>query len=286
MTPSVRDPAPDEVLARPDAPCGTGVLVLAGSSGAVERQRVTVLASRGALALSIQWFGGPGQQPEPFEVPIETFIAALDRLSLECDRLAILGASFGAEAALLTASHDVRVEAVVACAPSSVVWAGVDSSAGGAGRMTSHWTVSGTLVPFVPFVPFVPYVPSVGDGEPDHGPPAYRSHYERSLAAHPDEARRAAIPAERIVGDVVLVAGEDDRVWPSADFARALARRRAQHGLDTTLVVHPEAGHRVVLPGEARVRRGQAMARGGSDESDAALGTAAWPHVMRALRLR
>lgn len=270
-------PATATFLARPDGPCGTGVLVLSGSSGAVERPRAMLLASRGAVALSIRWFGGLGQQPEPFEVPTETFTTALDRLALECDRLAILGTSFGAEAALLVACDDPRVAAVVALAPTSVVWAGVDCSVGGAGRMTSHWTVAGTPVPFVPFV---------RDWAPDRDPPAYRSHYELSLARHPEEAARAAIPAERIAGDVVLVAGEDDQVWPAADFARALAVRRAEHGVDTTLVVHPEAGHRVVLPGEVPVRRGQVMARGGSDQADAALGTSAWPHLKRVLRLR
>ncbi len=270
-------PRPDEFLARPDVPCGTGVLVLSGSSGVVERQRATLLASRGAVALSIQWFGGPGQQPDTFEVPTETFTAALDRLTLECDRLAILGTSFGAEAALLVACDDPRVAAVVALAPTSVVWAGIAPVPGGGRRVTSHWTTGGEPVPFVPFV---------GDWEPVCDLPTYRSHYELSLTRHPEEAVRAAIPVERIAGDVVLVAGEDDQVWPAADFARALVARRAEHGVDTTLVVHPEAGHRVVLPGEAPVRRGQAMARGGSDDADAALGTSAWPHLKRVLRLR
>lgn len=267
---------PLEHLVRPSLDCGTAVLVLAGSSGALETDRCDVLAAHGATALTIRWFGGPGQQPGAFEVPVETFTAALDRLAAlapDADRLAVVGSSFGAEAALVTASLDPRVDAVVALAPSSVVWAGVDER----GRQTSHWTHRGRPLPFAPFD---------DSWTADTDPPSYRRLYEQSLRRHAEEAAAAAIAVERIVGDVVLVAGEDDQVWPAADFARAVAGRRASHGLTTALVVHPDAGHRVVLPGETPVERGRAMARGGSPEADAALGRQAWPHVVRALHLR
>lgn len=264
---------PLEHLERPDEACGTAVLVLAGSSGALESGRCRLLAAHGATALTLRWFGGPGQQPGTFEVPVETFTSALDRLAADHDRLAVVGSSFGAEAALLTASLDDRVDAVVALAPSSVVWAGVDER----GRQTSHWTHGGRAVPFAPFD---------DSWVPDTDPPSYRRLYEQSLRRHAEEAAAAAIAVERIAGDVVLVAGEDDQVWPAADFARAVAGRRASHGLGTSLVTHPGAGHRVVLPGEVPVERGRAMARGGTPEADAALGLLAWPHVVRSLGLR
>src|SRR5699024_2680580 len=76
-------------LARPADPSGTGVLVLAGSSGRVDQQRAKLLASHGALAASMQWFGGPGMQPGSWDVPIESFMDALDELAPEVDRLAI-----------------------------------------------------------------------------------------------------------------------------------------------------------------------------------------------------
>ena len=267
---------PDALLVRPDdvgaTATGTAVLVLAGSSGALEDQRCRVLAAQGATALTIRWFGGPGQQPSPFEVPVETFTAALDRLAPDADRLAVVGSSFGAEAALLTASLDPRVDAVVALAPSSVVWAGVDEQ----GRQTSHWTWGARPVPFAPFD---------DSWSADTDPPSYRRLYEQSLRRHAEEAAAAAIPVERIDGDVVLVAGEDDQVWPAADFARAIAARRTSHGRTTVVVTHPGAGHRVVLPGEVPVERGRAMVRGGGAEADAELGRLAWPHVLRSLRL-
>ena len=93
----------------------------------------------------------------------------------------------------------------------------------------------------------------------------------------------ATIPVERFFGDVLLVAGGDDRVWPSVDFARRIEARRAAYDLPTTLVTHPEAGHRVVLPGETVATGGASMARGGTEAADRALGLLAWPEIRRVL---
>ncbi|AKU16952.1 acyl-CoA thioester hydrolase/BAAT C-terminal domain-containing protein [Luteipulveratus mongoliensis] len=265
--------SPDGVLFVPENPCGTGVLVLSGSSGRLEEQRARMLAGHGATAMSIRWFGGPGQQAGPYDVPLETFIAALDDLAARCDRLVMMGSSWGAEASLLVAAHDPRLDAVVAFAPTPVVWAGVRPD----GQQTSHWTLGGEPVPFVPYV---------DDWEAPDDPPAYRELYAESLAAaSADQLAAATIPVERITGDVVLVAGGDDQVWPAMDWAPTILDRRARHGLQTTVVTDPDAGHRTPLPRETPVSGGQTMARGGSPEADAALGHLAWPHILTALRM-
>ncbi|MEO3935357.1 acyl-CoA thioester hydrolase/BAAT C-terminal domain-containing protein [Dermatophilaceae bacterium Soc4.6] len=270
--------SPEGVLLRPDSPCGTGVLVLSGSSGRVDDERARLLAEHGALAMSVRWFGGPGQPPGPYEVPLEQLTECLDALAGVSDRLAVVGVSFGAELALVLAAQDPRVTSVAAFAPSSVVWAGVaDDGPGGEARQTSHWSHGGEPLPFVPFDE---------SWEPDSDPPAFRSLYATSLAARPDLVRAATIPVERIGGDVVLVAGGDDQVWPSVDFARRIEERRDAHGLATSVVVHHDAGHRTVLPGESPVVGGLAMQRGGTPEADTELGRWAWPHLLRALHLR
>ncbi len=263
---------PEWRLVRPEKPCGTGVLLVAGSSGRIPVDRAELLARHGATVLAMRWFGGPGQQSGPYDVPLELFVDALDQVAPECDRMALVGTSFGAEAALLVASRDDRVSATVAFAPSAYVWAGY-----GDGRWTSHWTWRGAPVPYVPFR---------DDWTPDSDPPAYRSWYAESLvAADPDVVGAATIPVERIEGSVVLVAGGDDQVWPAGDFAGTILDRRAASGLATDLVMLPAAGHRTLLPGEEVVDAGQAMLRGGTPAADAALGTQAWPAMVSALRL-
>ena len=259
-------PDPEWRLVRPDRPTGTGVVLAAGSSGRVDVDRAQVLADAGAAVLAIRWFGGPGQPAGPYGVPLEIFVGALDLLAPDCDRLALVGTSFGAEASLIVAALDQRVDAVVAFAPSAYVWGGHDGD-----RWTSHWTWHGEPLPFLPFV----------EGwEPDSDPPAFRSFYARSVeASAPELVGAASIPVERIRGSVVLVAGGDDQVWPAVDFAHEIADRRTAAGLATDVVTHPDAGHRTILPGEAVVGGGQPMLRGGTEDADRALGELAWPAI-------
>lgn len=256
---------PNGVRWTPDQHQGNGALVLGGSSGRIDEERARVFAEHGCIAESVQWFGGPGQNPGPWEIPLETFQERIAGLARDCDRVYVAGVSFGAEAALATAARTPRVDGVFAFAPSDVVWAGVTPD----GRQVSHWTLGGDPLPFVPFD---------ATWVPDTEPPSFRGLYLQSREAEPARAEAAAIPAERIPV-VVTVAGGDDQVWPSVLHAENIRRRRSAHGLDTTVVTDPEAGHRAVLPGEPVVSGGQYMNRGGSAEADRRLGSAAWTEI-------
>ena len=227
---------PSGIRVSPREHSGIGVLTLAGSSGRVDADRARLFARHGALAESIQWFGGPGQHPQPWEIPIEQFQTRVVELQRSCDHIIVAGTSFGSEAAMLTGAYTPGVDAVVAFAPSDVVWAGVTPE----GRQTSHWTMDGQPLPYVPFLE---------DWKPDSDPPSFRELYALSHAADLDVTEAARIPVERIP-TLILVAGEDDLVWPSAEHARAIVDRRSGHGFATTLVLDEAAGHRAILPGE------------------------------------
>ncbi|MBB5776593.1 alpha/beta hydrolase family protein [Nonomuraea jabiensis] len=140
------------VLITPDVVGHTGVLVLAGSSGRIDRERARILAREGMTTMSIRWFGGPGQSPGICEIPLETFVSAIDLLeSTGVRRICLLGSSKGAEAALLTSIHDSRVDGVVAMSPTSVVWGNVGPGRDGRHHpYRSSWTWKGQSLPFVP----------------------------------------------------------------------------------------------------------------------------------------
>lgn len=247
-----------------------GALVLAGSSGRVDDSRAELLARHGAIAESIQWFGAPGQHDGPWEIPIELFVSRVEELAKECDRVIVLGTSFGSEAALITGANSPLVSAVVAFAPSDVVWAGTTPE----GRMTSHWTLGGEPLP---------YVPVIEGWEPERQPPAFVDHYRLCRARHATHVDAAAIEVERIP-EVVAVAGGDDQVWPAVLHAEAIAARRRRYGLATCVITDPEAGHRTRLPGEPPVVGGMPMERGGTMAADQRLGDLVWPHVRALLR--
>jgi hypothetical protein len=50
------------------------------------------------------------------------------------------------------------------------------------------------------------------------------------------------------------------------------------------VITRSDAGHRTVLPGEVAPPRSTVFDHGGTPEADAALGAAAWPHVLSAVR--
>lgn len=258
--------AEDRHDAAPAAPNGTAVLLLAGSSGRVEHERADLLASTGARVRAMRWFGGAGQRPAPHEVPLELFAEQIEILRRDADRVVLFGTSFGAEAALVAASA-YAVDAVIAVAPSSVVWAGSDGSG-----WSSHWTLHGAALPYVQFD---------GGWTADADPPAFRTLYAASADLDSTVTAAARIPVERIAGEVLLIVGGDDQAWPSDTFAAEIARTRTVHGLTTTVISEQDAGHRLLLPGETPAVGGMSMRRGGSAEADAALGARAWPEIVR-----
>ena len=249
-----------------------GVLVLSGSSGRVEVDRCRVLADAGATASSVRWFGGPGQRPTLDRVPLESFEEPLAALHERCERLVVLGASRGAEVALLLGAMHPEISAVVGLSPSHVVWAALDV----ARPQRSSWTLEGRALPFVPYD---------DEWETATDPPELVTLYEHCLTAYADRVPAARIAVERIAGRVLLAAGGDDRLWPSVDMADEIAHRREHAGLDTTVVTHREAGHRVVLPGEPTVRPRRDLAHGGTAAADRELGAQVWPELLDVLGL-
>jgi hypothetical protein len=266
----------DGVLLEPTAGASTGVVVLSGSSGRVDRQRARLLAEQGFLALAIRWFGGPGQPEGICEIPLETFTAAVDLLrSRGIERVGLLGVSKGAEAALLTAVHEPRVDVVVALAPTSLVWCNVGPGLDGRRRpYRSSWTWRGRPLPFVPLDD------SWKPAQQGNGPVAICGWYELSEETFAGHLDAAAIPVENARADLLLVAGGDDAMWPSLRYAEQLAARRRRAGAPVQVVAREDAGHRPRFPGESPAAPSEAFLYGGSADADALLGEAAWTSVL------
>ncbi|WP_432524288.1 acyl-CoA thioester hydrolase/BAAT C-terminal domain-containing protein [Kineococcus sp. SYSU DK006] len=258
--------------------------------------------------MSLRWFGdrpsdhydGTAQPPGICEVPLETFTPALEQLAGYSEHLAVLGTSKGAEAALLLAAHDARIRTIAALSPTSVVWANVGPGLDGReSPPRSSWTRAGSPLPFVPYdqawhddraaeaanstSPGTP--PDVTPGTTAPGPPAFRTLYEQSMTTYASLVPAARIPVESIRGEVLLSSGGDDQVWPSDAFARDILTRRSAHGLSTTHLTVPAAGHRLQLPGEELPGGGMAMARGGSAAADRELGELLWRRLAATLHL-
>src|SRR5258708_30510779 len=188
-------------ILKPAEQTGWGVVIVAGSSGRVDVARAKLFAGVGAVCIALCYFGGERQAPGICEVPLEVFTRTTDRLIEEgCERVAYVGTSKGAEAALLIASDDPRVRVVAAMSPSSVVWANTGPGIDGvAWPQRSSWTRGGVPLPFVKY-------DETWRPERRERLVTDRSLYERSLQMGANNLSAATIPVEKAQAKIGLVA--------------------------------------------------------------------------------
>jgi uncharacterized protein len=249
------------------------VLVLGGSEGGLQGSQPLArrIAEHGLGTLALAYFGAPGLPQALEKVPLESLEAGVDWVrkqpGMAGRRLVVLGVSKGGEAALLLASRDPRLCAVVAAVPSSVVWAGIDMPHPTIPVTVSSWATGGKSMAFVPYA----------DG-PFRG---VRDLYDRSLVkAAPD----AAIPVERIRGPVLLISGKSDQLWPSTPMADAvMARLEAKHfAYAHTHLAYDNAGHAVFgppLPADSP-NMARLAGLGGTPEGNQAARVDNWPKAL------
>jgi uncharacterized protein len=253
----------------PAGPKSPGALVLGGSEGGLAgggSRIAELLQADGFSALHLSYFRAPGQNPKLEMIPVEYFAKALQWMGRQPEvdgtRLAIIGVSRGAEAALLVATRRPELKAVVAAVPSSVIWAGVSWE-----DMTfpQHaWSEAGKPLPSMP-------------------------NNENFTAALDKLAERPGviIPVERIAGRVLLVCGEADTLWPGCPMARQVEARARNHKRPpVTVLAYANAGHLAFGPpladNDPRVKSLAAM--GGTPEGNNAARADGWEKTKQFLR--
>jgi dienelactone hydrolase len=253
----------------------------------VREELALALAEHGLACLALAYFGADGLPSRIVEIPLEQVARAAGWLArhpgVTGGPVGIVGGSKGAELALLAAAAfpDI-IGPVVAIAPASVAFFGLDRHGDDPSAVLhSSWSFEGRPVPFVPY--------------PEKVEPAWSEAgvsvspiYEEALADS-EAVRAAAIPAERARGPILLVVGDDDRMWPSSRMAAMIAARMDRNGraADVVTLAYPGAGHRL-LGAAANTRAGAAATvtfdYGGTDEADAKARDLAWREAGRFLR--
>jgi len=228
------------------------IIVLGGSEGGgfFARDRAPRFASRGFAVLGLPYYSPGRTEREIPELPAAFADIPVERLNTACEwlkrrpevdaaRVALLGASKGAEFALLAASKFQWITSVVAIVPSDVVWEGWGP--GVAPGTRSSFALNGKPLPFVPYLEFA----SELDGFRTGRDVRMRRFQDKGRAANPAAAVNARIEVERFRGPLLVVGGHDDQVWASGMMAQNIAERRAAAGLETVALIFPEAGHAI-----------------------------------------
>jgi hypothetical protein len=225
------------------------VIVLGGSEGGDRLARIVAprLASRGYAVLSLPYYAPSylGRSdlrglPQAFvDIPLERLQEGYDwlvaRPNVDVERIGVYGVSKGAELALLAATKFDWIKAVVAIAPSDVVWEGWGKPNQQPGTRSSFSWRSRAL-------PFVPY----GNTARDLGAGAivnWRRIHDCGRDENPKQAIAARIPVETFRGRLLVAGGMKDQVWGSGPMAQNIIQSRAHAGLKTTGLAFADAGH-------------------------------------------
>jgi dienelactone hydrolase len=268
----------------PDDGPHPGVIVLGGSSGGMREPLAALLASHGCAALALAYFGAEGLPPQLADIPLEYFETALDwmaaRPEVSGERCALLGTSRGAELALLLGATFPQVGAVIAYAPSGVLW-------GAVGAPGPAWTYRGEPLPVVP-----DRVPSELDAAISAREPISAAEWYLHNLADEAALEPATIAVERIAGPVLLISGEDDQMWPSTLMAERIMRRLVEHRFAWPYrhLCYPDAGHLLGPPWHpmtVNIRRhptvGLTFAYGGTPLGQSRANADSWEHVLATL---
>lgn len=249
------------------------ILLLGGSEGGLGSGALRMargLQAAGFSVLQLSYYRSPGQ-PENFaSIPLETFDRGLAWLKARKDvnaaRIGVVGASKGAEAALIVGSRHPEVKAIVAGMPSAFAWPAFGF--GGPPIEGASWSLNGVDLPSLPYGPF----------DPATGLLSIYANGLKDAGEHPD----AVIPVEKARGAILLVCGMDDRLWPACPMADMVKTRapRAQ------VLAYPDAGHAVFgLPlADDDAALPSLASLGGTPQGNNAARKDGWPRVIAFLK--
>ena len=252
------------------------VITFTGSDGGLNEMPSALLASHGFVGMSLAFFGVDPLPQYLESFPLEYFDKAYRWLAqqpfVDPDAIVVTGASRGGELSLLLGATFPWVRAVMAIAPSGLVYRGVTNRTT---EPTSAWSLGGEPLPFARSdrsvldmtAPAIRLAPSFLKGLED-----------KSMI------REAEIAVERTNGPILMISGGDDQMWASqtlTDFAvRRLERSNFKHGFEH--IVYPEAGHTIRPPYQPAVTSGYhpvlgvVYAFGGTQAANALAGEDAW----------
>ncbi len=255
------------------------IIVLSGSDGgwgSVHNARL--LASKGFIALALPYFGVDGLPQSLDQISVNYFQSAIDWLEkhdrIIKDKIGILGKSKGGEAALLLASYDARIKAVVGNGASGLIWGCVCSNG------TSSWSYNGSPLPYIKSESDPNY--QRGEGELLNIGINYKYRIKKAGQA----IKKYEIPVEKINGPVLLISGKKDDIWPSFQLSEMVMNRLAQNQFPHEFqhLSYENAGHSIsstFLPvrGTNPNFRGT-LTLGGTLEGNAEASRDSWPKVL------
>lgn len=279
-----------------------GIILIPGSDGGIPEDFAEKLANEGYAVLALGYFGLEGLPKYLENIPLEYFQQAFvwfkKQENLRENSIALIGYSRGGELALLLGSlFPHLMNALITYVPSSVVCGGFPHP------NQPAWLYNNKLI--------TPFLSGLTSYEKNHTEAqdlflaceSGKIPYHANTADDPYDINElflarnqknnllnsAAIPIENIRCPLLILSGEDDKIWPSALYGQRIIDRLNQKKspIIRKYVCYPNAGHGLTGPYEGSIYHpvGKFWCRlGGTPGGNRAAYEAAWQEVLKFLK--
>lgn len=224
------------------------VVTFGGSEGSSNIDIAKKVAKEGYEVYSMYFFGQDNQRDSIARVPLEFFeelYTEIENNSVKNKPLTLIGASRGAELALILASkYPDMIDNIVLYAPSAYSFGGVVDDTG---EECSPWTYNGEEIPFLKQSDLL------GD---EVGKAIVKKAMIKPMALEPvftylieegENVDEAMINISSVKANILLFAGKDDQLWPSYMMGQKIVE---EHKGKNQLVAYDNVGHSFYGPTE------------------------------------
>lgn len=213
-----------------DEKFGGTVITFGGSEGSCLLNMGYQIAERGYHVLSLYYYGKPHLSRELDRVNLDFFNDVSEYIetnNMDMNPITIIGASRGAELALLLSTYYEEIANVVLFSPSAYMFSGV--------KQYAAWTLSNKQLPFITFSFRTRLKKILRRKTPEVD--LFRTELKRNKNV-PD----AIIDVSNVHGSLLMFAGEKDQVWPSAEMGLKI-KENAISAKSCELYTFKNAGH-------------------------------------------
>ena len=231
-----------------------GIIVIPGSGGGIPEYISQLLASHGYTVLALAYFGVEGLPKNLSLIPLEYFQKAMRWLKkqpqVDGNKIALCGHSRGGELVLLLAStFPGEMAAGVAFSAPSFVYG--DFLPG----KKSAWTYKNKPLPFMPYPSDQEIFKAAKEGHiiPHKGtiedPFQDAEVFLYGMKKFNKIIKETAIPVENIRCPILILSGDDDKMWPAPVSGNLIIKRLESMGskIKRKHVTYPNAGHNLFV---------------------------------------
>lgn len=278
-----------------------GIIAIPGSGnviGVSHEGLLSLLALHGYTVFFLQYFGAEGLPKTISMIPLEYFENAMLWLKkqpqVDGGKIALMGQSRGGELALILASlFPGAMDAAIAISAPSVVYGDFSS------KEKSSWTYKHKPLPFMPLSgKEIAEIAREGDITLGQGTIEHPIQHDQiflhqlKMKKFAKNVAEASIPVEKIRCPLLILAGDDDKLWPSSVYGKNIIERLDAYGssIKKKFIIYPHAGNNIlILPYvpsidlPTQISSGLFSLHGGTLAGNAYAHKEAWREILRFL---